>query len=276
MKTASPMKVDMHLMGQRWLRYFYPMRKLLPIFLLAAFPLAAQVQNWDPVPAYVNGGLRFNDDLDFFLNGYTKPEIKAMRHEVSMWHMNFDKMIRATVKDIQAYSEGGGMVPVMHDFTLPCVQNGKPFHLAAQRGKLRAFMFGSISNPPARAQLPFWDKLLAKYDTAKVDLFMIYGRELHPGDKKNFRAFPAPVSMEQKMKYAQEFATLTKLPVLVDGMDDNVFTAYGRVPNGAYVIDGEGRLIFRGTWADSRKIEQVLDTELKWEAEGKPKPKGLR
>ena len=49
--------------------------------------------------------------------------------------------------------------------------------------------------------------------------------------------------------------------------------AYGRVPNGAYVIDADGKLIFRGTWADSRKVEQILDTVLKWYADGKPKLK---
>lgn len=253
--------------------YFCRMRILLPFLLLIAMQATGQVQDWNPEPYPDKGGIRFNDDLDFFLNGYTKGEIKAMRREVNIWRMNFDKMIRATIKDIQAYSEGGNMVPATHDFTLDEVRNGLPYHLAAHRGKLRAFMTVSISNPPARAQLPLWDRLLAKYDTSKVELFVIYGRELHHGDKKKFSKYPVPTTMEQKTAYAHELAQLTKLPVLVDRMDDQVFTAYGRVPNGAFVVDGEGRLIFRGTWADSRKIEQILDTVLKWEADGRPKLK---
>lgn len=247
------------------------MRKICYLLLLLSFPLSAQVQNWDPEPYNGDGGIRFNDDLDFYLNSYTKDEIKEMRHQVSIWRMNFDKMIRATIADIQAYSEGSNMVPRMHDFTLPEVRAGEPYHLAAHQGKVRAFMFGSISNPPARAQLPYWDKLLAKYDTSEVELFVIYGKELHPGDKKKYSAYPVPTTMEQKLKYATEFAQLTKLPVLVGGLDDKVLTAYGRVPNGAYVIDADNRLIFRGTWADSRKIEHILDYVLKWYADGKPK-----
>ena len=39
------------------------------------------------------------------------------------------------------------------------------------------------------------------------------------------------------------------------------------------MIDADGRLIFRGTWADSRKIEHILDTVLKWYADGRPKLK---
>ncbi len=254
------------------------MRLMLFFFLLLmlALPVSAQVQNWDPEPYTSGGSIRFNNDLDFFLNGYTKPEIKAMRHEVNIWRMNFDKMIRATIQDIQAYSEGANMVAGPHDFTLPDARTGVPYHLAGHKGKLRAFMFGSISNPPARAQLPFWDKLLAKYDTSKVELFVIYGKELHPGDKKTFSKYPVPSTMAQKVSYAKEFAQLTQLPVLVDGLDEKVLTHFGRVPNGAYVLDENGQLIFRGTWADNRKIEQILDTVLKWEADGKPVLKGKR
>ncbi len=231
----------------------------------------AQVHNWNPQPYRGDGGIRFNDDLDFYLNGYSKEQIREMRHQVSLWRMNFDKMIRATVKDIQAYSEGGNMVARTHDFTLPDIRTGAAYKLKEHNGKLRAFMFASLSNPPARTQLPYWDRLRTKYDTAQVELFVVYGKELHPGDKKKFRAYPVPKDLDQKRGYARELATMTALHVLVDGLDDAVLRAYGNVPNGAYVVDREGRLIFRGTWADSRKIEQILDTVLKWEAEGKPR-----
>lgn len=247
------------------------MRKIVFLLVLLAGTAAAQVQNWDPAPFMEHGAIHFHDDLDFYLNGYTKEEIKAMRKEVSMTRMHFNKWIRSTVKDIQLYSEGSHALAEAPDFTLPDAETGKQYALSAHPGKLRAFMFASMTNPPARAQLPFWDKLLAKYDTAQVELFVIYGKELHPGDKKRFRAFPVPKHQEQKAGYARELAKLTGLPVLVDGLDDAVLNAYGKVPNGAFVIDGEGRVIFRGTWADSRKIEQVLDTVLGWEADGRPK-----
>jgi len=29
--------------------------------------------------------------------------------------------------------------------------------------------------------------------------------------------------------------------------------------------------VFRGTWADSRKVEYIVDTLLRWYAEGRPK-----
>ena len=242
-------------------------------FLAFLFTVPAFAQEWDPAAITVAGGIRFQDDLDFFLDGYTKPEIKSMRKEVSTWRMNFNKMMKATIADIRLYSEGGNMKPVTHPFTLPVVNGSGTHELAAGKGKIRVFMFGSITNPPARFQLPLWDKLFAKYDTAQVDLFVVYGRELHPGDKKHFHAYPVPAMLAEKSAYATEFAALTTLPVLLDGMDDMVFNFYGRAPNGAYVIDADGKLVFRATWADSRKIEQILDTLLQWYAEGRPKAK---
>ena len=250
--------------------YIWHMRFFLALALLISVPVLGQTGEWDPTP-YNAAGIRFHDDLDFFLTSYTKPEIRAMRKEVSTWRMNYDKMMKATVADIRTYSEGGNMTPRTHPFTLPVVGRSDSKTLSDSKGKVRVFMFGSITNPPARAQLPLWEKLQAKYDTAQVDLFVVYGHELHPGDKKKFRRYPVPRTGAEKAAYAQEFASMTTLPVLLDGMDDKVFDAYGKAPNGAYVIDADGRLVFRATWADSRKMEEIVDRLLQWYAAGRPK-----
>jgi len=256
-------------MRQRCLRF------LLAIGLVLTAALGhAQLQNWDPKPYYTDSALVFHDDLDFYLNSYSQKEIKAMRKQVNIWRMNWDKVIRKTIDDIRAYSEGNNMVPRTHDFELPEARNGGQYKLSEHGGRIRAFMFGSISNPPARMQLPYWDRLVEKYAGQNVDLFVVYGKELHPGDHKSYRMYPEPKSEHEKLAYAQEFAQLTKMPVLVDGLNDAVLNAYGRVPNGAYVIDADGNLIFRGTWADSRKIEHIIDTVLKWYADGRPAAPG--
>ncbi len=231
----------------------------------------AQLQNWNPEPFHTDSALIFHDDLDYYLNGYSKEEIHAMRKQVRVWRMSFDKTMRTTIADLRAYSEGHNFDGRVHDFELTDARDGHAYKLSAHKGRIRAFMFGSITNPPARAQLPYWDRLVAKYAAQNVDLFVIYGKELHPGDKKTFKLYPDPKSEYEKRAYAQEFAQLTKMPVLVDGLDNAVINAYGRVPNGAYVIDADNNLVFRGTWADNRKIESIIDMLLKWYAAGRPK-----
>jgi hypothetical protein len=116
-----------------------------------------------------------------------------------------------------------------------------------------------------------WSRLVNKYAKQDVQIFVIYGDELHPGDKKEFKAYPKPKSEYEKMAYAQEFAQLGTLPVLVDGLNNATFDAYGKAPNGAYLVDADGSLVFRGTWADARKMEHMIDTLLKWYKAGKPK-----
>ena len=230
----------------------------------------AQINNWNPGWDVTDSALIFHDDLDYYLNAYSRKEIGAMRKQVNIWRMNFDKLMRQTIREVRTYSEGGGMEPRMHPFVLPTTEGGT-YDIAAQQGRIRAFMFGSITNPPARVQLERWSRLAAKYGNEPVDLFVIYGRELHPKDRKRFKAYPLPTTPEQRMAYAQEFAKLGKLPVLVDGLDDATFSLYGRAPNGAFVVDKQGSLVFRGTWADDRKVEHIVDTLLKWYKAGAPK-----
>lgn len=232
---------------------------------------SAQIQNWNPEPYRTDSALIFRDDLDYYLNSYSKEEIRSMRRQVNIWRMNFDKVMRQTIRDIRTYSEGGGMEPRTHDFTLPLAQEGGSYHLLGNQGKIRAFMFGSISNPPSRMQMERWSRLVQKYAKEEVQLFVIYGPELHPGDKRKFKDYPQPKSEYEKAAYAKEFAQLGKLPVLVDGLNDAVFTAYGKAPNGAYLVDQDGRLVFRGTWADARKMEHMIDTLLRWYKAGRPK-----
>lgn len=240
------------------------------LFALCLVPARAQLNNWDPTWYPTDSALVFHDDLDFYLNGYSKHEIKGMRKQVNIWRMNFDKMMRRTIREVRTYSEGGGMEARTHDFTLPYADGSGSYTLSANDGKIRAFMLVSITSPPARIQMERWAALVRKYAREDVQLFAIYGRELHPADRGRFRKYPLPTSEAEKLTYAKEFAQLSALPVLVDGMDDAVFTSYGKAPNGAYLVDKDGNLVFRGTWADARKIEHMVDTLLKWYKAGRP------
>ena len=243
----------------------------LLLTFLALVPGRAQLNNWDPTWDVTDSALVFHDDLDYYLNAYSVKDIKAMRKQVNIWRMNWDKLMKRTIREIRTYSEGGGMEPRTHDFTLPVAGREEQYTLSARDGRIRAFMFGSITNPPARLQLERWSRLAAKYAKEEVDLFVIYGRELHPSDRKRFKVYPMPTTDAEKMAYAEQFAALGKLPVLVDSLDDRVFTTYGRAPNGAFIVDKDGALVFRATWADDRKVEHIVDTLLKWYKAEKPK-----
>lgn len=92
----------------------------------------------------------------------------------------------------------------------------------------------------------------------------IYTRERHPGER-GFREYKHTKTDKERMGYARMWSERTTLPVAVDGMDDQVLKAYGDVPNAAFVIDRNGMLVFKATWADAAKVEHVLDELLKHE-----------
>ena len=66
-----------------------------------------------------------------------------------------------------------------------------------------------------------------------------------------------------------ELAALTQLPVAVDGVDARVQETYGGVPNSAWVIDREGTIVFRATWADAEKLGEVVDRLMRFEQSAK-------
>lgn len=67
------------------------------------------------------------------------------------------------------------------------------------------------------------------------------------------------------MKYAKIWAGRTDLGVAVDTRDLKVQRFYGKVPNDAFVVDRNGILVFMSQWADSKKIEVVIDKLLEYE-----------
>jgi hypothetical protein len=97
-----------------------------------------------------------------------------------------------------------------------------------------------------------------------VVLFHIYSRERHP-QEPGYREYHHTNIDEEKMAYAKIWKQRTALPVAVDGIDEKVLTAYGSVPNAAFVLDRQGRFVFQAKWADADKVEAVIDTLLEYE-----------
>lgn len=240
--------------------------KALRIFSIAALVLtafSAQAQSsWNAEPTVSDSALIFQDDLDFYMNSYSKKELRAMRKRVNILKMSTSRSMNKRIKEIRAFSEGRSNNGARIDFRLPTA-SGSEMRVDGGNGKVRAFMFVSLTNPPALFQLPLWDSLAMHYDSSKVQLFVVYSKELHPGER-SFKKIKKPQSESEKMELAKRFAEKTIMPVAVDGLNNEVFDQYGKAPNSAFVFDQNGTQVFRGTWADSRKIAKVVDILLEW------------
>lgn len=89
----------------------------------------------------------------------------------------------------------------------------------------------------------------------QVAFFVVYIKEAHPEDGwvqgRNRRAgvrLSDPTSDEQRAEIAQTCALRLKIgmPVLIDGIDNTVASAYGGWPDRLYLIGRNGCIAFQG------------------------------
>lgn len=100
-------------------------------------------------------------------------------------------------------------------------------------------------------------ELEALYDRHRdaVAFFIVYIREAHPEDgwvladnRREEIALVDPTSLEERAAAADAcvLRLQTRIPVLLDDVDDAVALAYGGWPDRLYLIGRDGRVAFQG------------------------------
>ena len=89
----------------------------------------------------------------------------------------------------------------------------------------------------------------------RVEFFVVYIREAHPEDgwvlasnRREGVAIADPASAAERAGAAEACALRlrVRIPVLIDGLDDAVASAYGAWPDRLYLIGADGRVAFQG------------------------------
>ena len=235
--------------------------------------------NWDPTPQIQDGKTLFKGYQTLHPAGYSMEEMVSILSKV-----NFDYAVRMAMKDIAFLfaddTEGSGEIGDERlddhyrnvtinfnkfasigsqaiDFEL-LATNGEVFRLSDHLGKPVVFMFVAITCPPAVMQRDAWTELRKKYNEDEVEFVMVYSIEQHPGER-GYKEFSHPTNFQEKMAYAKMFSEKTDISVVVDSYEGTVLGLYDRLPNPSYVIDENGTIVFKSTWADADKIETVID-----------------
>jgi thiol-disulfide isomerase/thioredoxin len=156
------------------------------------------------------------------------------------------------------------------DFRLPTHDGRQTVTLSASRGRPVVLIFGSFTCGPFRSQAGALEKLYARYKD-EVDFYAIYIRDAHPTDgwqmNVNERAgvlVEQPKTQEARHLVASNCAKTLGLsmPMLVDTIDDKYNRAYSGFPDRLYLIDREGKIIYKGGRGPMgykpRELEQTL------------------
>ena len=89
----------------------------------------------------------------------------------------------------------------------------------------------------------------------EVAFFIVYIREAHPEDgwvladnRREEIAVVDPVSLAERADAAEACALRleTRIPILLDDVDDEVASAYGGWPDRLYLIGRDGRVAYQG------------------------------
>jgi thiol-disulfide isomerase/thioredoxin len=116
-------------------------------------------------------------------------------------------------------------------------------------------IFGSMTCPMTASAAPSVQELYDEYGD-RVDFIMLYVREAHPGEH-----FTQSETMEEKLEHAralQEFYDI-QWTVAADNIDGDLHRALDPKPNAAFLMNGEGIILFRSLWAaDQDALRQAL------------------
>ena len=244
---------------------------VLILLVSIALPIARSSGPWSAQATATKSGLVFDTHHELLPGSiYTAEENAAMAQQIDELAVLFDSRKLLEVVDLVRFPQAPNVGEAAPDFVLERT-DGKRLRLSDLRGKLAVFMFAAMTSPPARLQVPRLEAIQRDYDQRDVEVFLVYSRERHAGET-GFPDYAVADSFDEKLVYASQLDELTSLPVAVDGIDEPVLELYGRVPNSAWVVDRDGRIVFRSTWADSKKLRQVVDRLLRWEARAAVSP----
>jgi len=132
-------------------------------------------------------------------------------------------------------------------------QNGTQVSLHDYRGKWVVLETGSITCAMYVKNIPGIKDLQVKYPD--VEFLLVYVREAHPGSRLGPHE-----SNAQKIQRAEKLKVFYDEPrkILIDDLQGKMHKAYGELPNMVYIIDPNGRIIYRSDWSFPKRIEKIL------------------
>jgi len=156
--------------------------------------------------------------------------------------------------EIGSLQEGPKVGETAPDFTLKTHSGDQTIHLADLLGKKPIVLtFGNFTCGPFRSQYPGVEAVYRRF-SHEATFLSIYVREAHPTDgwkmESNSRLgveVAQPRTYGERVSVANQCHGLLKcsMPLLVDEIDDRVGNAYSGMPARLYVIDPQGKVVYK-------------------------------
>lgn len=158
------------------------------------------------------------------------------------------------------------------DFSLKTL-NGEEVNLSKWCAeKPVVLIFGNFTCGPFRAQAGNLERLFNRYHD-KFHFLVVYVREAHPSDgwamRRNESAdivLPQPTKYPERAAVAQQCQNLmgSKIPLVVDEMDDPVGRQYSGMPSRLYLLDADRQVLFKSGRGPHYFSPSELEEALLW------------
>lgn len=149
-------------------------------------------------------------------------------------------------------AEGPRKGEIAPDFDLTDL-DGNDVRLSDLRGGPVVIEFGSYSCPIFSDRVPQMERLAREHPEAAFLVIAI--REAHPGE-----LLPQHATLADKRSAARKLAIEEGIGrrVLVDDLEGTVHRAYGGAWNPVYLLDADGRVVFRRAWNHPDEVAAAL------------------
>lgn len=156
-------------------------------------------------------------------------------------------------QEIGSHQPGPSVGEIAPDFVLATADRSQKIRLHEQLGgKPIVLVFGNFTCGPFRRQSEQVREAFARYGK-QANFLMVYVREAHPRDGWHSETWEEPFLIEQPVEKAEREAIARTcqqhveydFPFLVDEMDDPVGSLYSGMPSRLYVLDTDGKIIFK-------------------------------
>ncbi len=156
--------------------------------------------------------------------------------------------------EVGSLQEGPQVGENAPDFFLKTQDGQQKIRLSEKTGsKPVVLVFGNFTCGPFRSMYPGVEEISRRFKDDAV-FIGVYVREAHPTDGWNMESnSKVGVSVAQPKTYEERIAVASQchlmlkptIPLLVDGIDDPVGNAYSGMPARMYVIDTEGKVVYK-------------------------------
>jgi hypothetical protein len=136
--------------------------------------------------------------------------------------------------------------------------DGSPFKTGDLRGHYTVLTFGCLTCPPSMWNIAGLEAVHRDYSPKGVKFFFIYKALAHPELAGNF---VQPFTQEERLAQARQAEKQfgTKIPWVVDAMDNRLKHALGDRPNAQFLVNPEGVIVRKRAWANPKEVRKDLE-----------------